>query len=143
MLLKNKLIIGILCLALSVFLSACNRSTASEATAPMLSSPLVRVSADGVDAAEPTMGVAPDGSFYLAWVNHEPNNRADVMIGRYEPGKHRRRPCALIRKQALQRPGEGTSRVSQLEEWLRLCRMDHARGSERQERDGRLSVRFV
>src|SRR5688572_22945498 len=87
MLLKNKLIIGILCLALSVFLSACNRSTASEATAPMLSLPLVRVSADGVDAAEPTMGVAPDGSFYLAWVNHEPNNRADVMIGRYEPGK--------------------------------------------------------
>ena len=94
MLLKNKPAIGILCLALLVFLSACNRSTASNAPAPILSSPLVRVSAEGVDAAEPAMGVAPDGSFYLAWVNHEPNNRADVMIGRYEPGKT---PAAPVR----------------------------------------------
>jgi hypothetical protein len=40
-----------------------------------------------VDAAEPATGVAPDGSFYVAWVNHGPENRADVMIGRYELGK--------------------------------------------------------
>jgi hypothetical protein len=40
-----------------------------------------------VDAAEPATGVAPDGSFYVAWVNHAPENRADVMIGRYEIGK--------------------------------------------------------
>jgi hypothetical protein len=87
MLSKNKLGIGILCLVLSTVLCACDRSTASEATAPMLTSPLVLVSAEGVDAAEPTAASAPDGSFYLAWVNHEPNNRADVMIGRYESGK--------------------------------------------------------
>ena len=87
MLRNNKLTIGVLYIALSLFLSACNRSTARETTAPTLTSPLVLVSADGVDAAEPATGVAPDGSFYVAWVNHEPNNRADVMIGRYEPGK--------------------------------------------------------
>jgi len=59
-----------------------------------LSSPLVLVSAEGVDAAEPATGVAPDGSFYVAWVNHTPENRADVMIGRYEVGKT---PAAAVR----------------------------------------------
>src|SRR5687767_7163832 len=87
MLSTKKLAIGFLCITLSVYLLACNRSRARETTAPMLTSPLVLVSAEGVDAAEPATGVAPDGSFYVAWVNHEPNNRADVMIGRYEPRK--------------------------------------------------------
>jgi hypothetical protein len=87
MLSNNKLTIALVGIALSLFLSACNRSTASEAPAPVLTSPLVLVSGEGIDAAEPATGVAPDGSFYVAWVNHEPNNRADVMIGRYEPGK--------------------------------------------------------
>ena len=87
MLSTKKLAIGFLCITLSVYLLACNRSRARETTAPMLTSPLVLVSAEGVDAAEPATGVAPDGSFYVAWVNHEPNNGADVMIGRYHPGK--------------------------------------------------------
>lgn len=96
--LRNKLIVVVLCVVLSAFLSAflsaCQRSTASEASAPVLNSPLVRVSAEGIDAAEPATGVAPDGSFYVAWVNHEPNNGADVMIGRFEPGKT---PAAPVR----------------------------------------------
>jgi hypothetical protein len=87
MLSNNRLIIGVLCFVFCAFCCACNRSTAREATAPVPTSPPVLVSAEGVDAAEPATGVAPDGSFYVAWVNHEPNNRADVMIGRYEPGK--------------------------------------------------------
>ena len=86
--LRNKsLIIGLLCFVLCAFFCACNRLTARQATVPVLSSPLVLVSAEGVDAAEPATGVDPDGSFYVAWVNHAPENRADVMIGRYEPGK--------------------------------------------------------
>ena len=84
---NNKLAIGILCLVLSALFCACNRSTARQPDASTLTSPLVLVSPEGVDAAEPATSVAPDGSFYVAWVNHEPNNRADVMIGRYEPGK--------------------------------------------------------
>jgi BNR repeat protein len=84
---NNKSAIGLLCLILGAFLCACNRSTgASTAYAP-LSSPLVLVSAEGIDAAEPATATAPDGSFYLAWVNHAPENRADVMIRHYDPGK--------------------------------------------------------
>jgi hypothetical protein len=83
----NKLTSGIVCFVLCAFLCACNRSTGTLTAYPPLSSPLVLVSAEGVDAAEPATAVAPDGSFYVAWVNHAPENRADVMIGRYEPGK--------------------------------------------------------
>jgi BNR repeat protein len=92
---NNKLTIGVLCLLLSAFVfTGCNRSTATEAPTTKLSSAPLLVSADGVDAAEPATGVSPDGSFYVAWVNHEPNNRADVMIGRYESGKT---PAAPVR----------------------------------------------
>ena len=86
MLSNNKLANGILCLLLCASFCGCHRSAAT-LSAPVLSSPLVQVSAEGIDAAEPATGVAPDGSFYVAWVNHEPDNRSDVMIGRYEPGK--------------------------------------------------------
>jgi hypothetical protein len=103
MLRNDKLTIGILCLVLSALFTACNRSTAREASAP-LTSPLVRVSAEGVDAAEPVAASAPDGSFYVAWVNHEPNNRGDVMIGRFDPGKT---PAAPVRVNP--EPGSATA----------------------------------
>jgi hypothetical protein len=74
-------------LILCASLCACNRPSETLTAYSPLSSPLVLVSAEGVDAAEPATAVAPDGSFYVAWVNHAPENRADVMIGRYEPGK--------------------------------------------------------
>ena len=91
---NKKITVGFLCLLLGAFFCACNRLTARQASVPVLSSPLVLVSPEGVDAAEPATGVAPDGSFYVAWVNHAPENRADVMIGRYEPGKT---PAAAVR----------------------------------------------
>lgn len=91
---NNRLASGILCFVFCAFLCACNRSTGTLTAYAPLSSPMVLVSAEGVDAAEPATGVAPDGSFYVAWVNHEPNNRADVMIGRYEPGKT---PASAVR----------------------------------------------
>lgn len=91
---KNRLAIGIFCIFACAFLCSCDRLQANRVSTPVLSSPLVLVSAEGVDAAEPATSVAPDGSFYVAWVNHEPNNRADVMIGRYEPGKP---PAAAVR----------------------------------------------
>lgn len=91
---NNKLTIGVLCFIFCAFICSCNRLKANRMSAPVLSSPLLLVSAEGVDAAEPATGVAPDGSFYVAWVNHEPNNRADVMIGHYEPGKT---PSAAVR----------------------------------------------
>ena len=41
-----------------------------------------QISANGVDAAEPSTASAPDGSFYVAWVNHDAK-QADVMIARF------------------------------------------------------------
>lgn len=42
----------------------------------------VQISAVGVDAAEPATAVAADGSFYIAWVNHDAK-QADVMLAHF------------------------------------------------------------
>ena len=90
----KKLVSGFFCLVFCAFVCACNRSTGALTAYAPLSAPMLPVSAEGVDAAEPATGVAPDGSFYVAWVNHEPNNRADVMISRYQTAKT---PAAPVR----------------------------------------------
>src|SRR5688500_14972861 len=91
--LSNKFTVAILCLGL-LFVSACNRSTAHEA-AKIRPAP-VQLSAEGVDAAEPVTAVNPDGSFYVAWVNHEAKNQADVMLARFdEHGKARGTPVRV------------------------------------------------
>ena len=77
--LRNKLPIGILCL---LFICGCNRSTATEPTT--IKPAPVQLSAEGVDAAEPVTTAASDGSIYVAWVNHDVKNQADVMIGRFD-----------------------------------------------------------
>src|ERR1051325_3032887 len=41
-----------------------------------------QISANGVDAAEPATASAPDGTFYVAWVNHDAK-QADVMLARF------------------------------------------------------------
>ena len=84
MLRKNRLPLGILCLSLCLLcLAGCNRSTATEENATKLAFTPVQVSAGGVDAAEP-VAVASAGGFYVAWVNHDVKNQADVMIGRFD-----------------------------------------------------------
>lgn len=81
MLSNNRVVYLALCL---LFLSGCNRSTAREATtAAKLTPAPVQLSAAGVDAAEPVTAVASDGSFYVAWVNHEAKSQADVMLARF------------------------------------------------------------
>jgi hypothetical protein len=91
MLLTNriKLTIGILWLSLLaiVFLAGCSvfkaRQTAVDKTGLAgLSSP-VQLSAADADAAEPAAASAPDGSFYVAWVNHEVKNQGDVMVASF------------------------------------------------------------
>lgn len=85
--LSNKLSIGVLGFVLcSLFLAGCNRSTAHEATKVKPAPAPLQLSAEGVDAAEPTTAVASDGSFYVAWVNHEVKNQADVMLTRFDGG---------------------------------------------------------
>lgn len=81
---RNKLTIGVLCVVVcSLFLSGCNHSTAHEATTANVAPAPLQLSADGVDAAEPTTAAAADGSFYVAWVNHEAKN-GDVMLARFD-----------------------------------------------------------
>ena len=53
----------------------------SEASPPRA----VQISAPGVDAAEPVTASAADGTFYVAWVNHDAK-QADVMIARFTSG---------------------------------------------------------
>ena len=91
---NNKLTLAITCIVICAFFCSCSGLKANRVAGPVASSPLILVSAEGEDAAEPATAVAPDGSFYVAWVNHTPGNRADVMIGRYEPGKT---PAAAVR----------------------------------------------
>ena len=44
----------------------------------------IRVSAENTDAAEPALATGPDGTVYVAWVEHRPNREADVMIRRID-----------------------------------------------------------
>jgi hypothetical protein len=79
----------IACVALSLLLSACARETrqGTEATTTTTTPARdagtvkpVRVSADGTDAAEPSLAPARDGTAYIAWVEHRENKDADVML---------------------------------------------------------------
>jgi hypothetical protein len=43
----------------------------------------VQISAPGIDAAEPAIASVRNGSFYVAWVNHDAK-QADVMLSRFD-----------------------------------------------------------
>lgn len=43
-----------------------------------------QISAADVDAAEPVTVSAPGGGFYVAWVDHDANNQADVLLARFD-----------------------------------------------------------
>ena len=66
------------CLLSLVFVTGCARLSANSSHAFQP----VQLSATDVDAAEPVTASAPDG-FYVAWVNHNANNQADVMLARF------------------------------------------------------------
>ncbi len=70
------LIIGLALLAFT----GCKQAAATRdnATPPQP----VQISADGVDAAEPATAAATDGTFYVAWVNHDAK-QADVMLAHF------------------------------------------------------------
>ncbi|HZM98925.1 MAG TPA: sialidase family protein, partial [Pyrinomonadaceae bacterium] len=58
----------------------------------------MQISAPGVDAAEPATASAADGTFYVAWVNHEAQ-QADVMIARFSgDGKMQGSPVRVNRE---------------------------------------------
>lgn len=75
---KRILVLG--CLVSLLCVSGCAHFSA--ATKPVLK-PL-QISAAEVDAAEPVTVSAPDGGVYVAWVNHNANSQADVMLARFD-----------------------------------------------------------
>lgn len=77
-----KQILGLGVLVSLVFLTGCNRFAADASRAAVFQP--VQISANDVDAAEPITATAPDGGFYVAWVNHNANSQSDVMLARYD-----------------------------------------------------------
>jgi hypothetical protein len=65
----------------------------------------VRVSKDGLNAAEPAIAAAPDGAIYVAWVAHGAGKGADVWVTRFDAeGKQAVEPARVN-----QTPGEATA----------------------------------
>ena len=61
----------------------------------------VQISAAGIDAAEPAIVSARDGTFYVAWVNHDAK-QADVMLARFNAaGESQGSPVRINRQQGV------------------------------------------
>ena len=61
----------------------------------------VQISASGVDAAEPATATSPDGTFYVAWVNHDAK-QADVMLAHFNHnGESLRSPVRVNREEGM------------------------------------------
>ena len=73
------LLLGLVFLATRA-ISNRNRTSQEGGLAPAALS--FQISQTGVDAAEPVTALAGDGTFYVAWVNHDAK-QADVMIARF------------------------------------------------------------
>jgi hypothetical protein len=59
----------------------------------------VQLSAPGIDAAEPATAAAPDGTFYVAWVNHDAK-QADVMLAHFNGDGETESAPVRVNKQA-------------------------------------------
>jgi len=64
-----------------LLLAGCKHQTTSPGAETNNLQP-VQLSVSGVDAAEPATASAPDGTFYVAWVNHDAK-QADVMLAHF------------------------------------------------------------
>jgi hypothetical protein len=103
---KTLIFIALLMLAL---LAGCARLSDSKSSAsktlPDATSP-VRVSAEGLNAAEPAIAAGRDGAAYVAWVGHGARKDADVWMTRVEGAerKSNEEPARINRT-----PGEATA----------------------------------
>ena len=100
--LTNRLIILILPALLCV--AGCKHLTVTpevEAQKTIGTPPSMQISASGVDAAEPATATASDGTFYVAWVNHDAK-QADVMLARFNTeGAMQGLPARVNRQQGV------------------------------------------
>src|SRR5688572_4982190 len=77
----KRITVGILLVSL-VFICGCSRFAADASRAATFQP--VQISAPDVDAADQVTTTAPNGGFYVAWVNHNANSQSDVMLARYD-----------------------------------------------------------
>ncbi len=100
--LNNKILFAILLLAMLVVAGCKHVATHAEVanTAPQ---PL-QISAPGIDAAEPATTAAPDGTFYVSWVNHEAK-QADVMVAHFDQNGAMQGSAVRVNRQ----PGTATA----------------------------------
>jgi hypothetical protein len=85
---KRTLIIACALNACTLFLllnvSCARRANPGTGQTPSGMSRPVRVSAENVDAAEPSMAAARDGSAYVVWIEHRAKKEADVLLARLD-----------------------------------------------------------
>jgi len=93
-------------LSLLIF-SGCKKTNLHAETSKRLASlsPPLRVSSVEMDAAEPAIATAPDGTFYVVWVNHGPKSQADVMIAHFSIEGQMEGPPVRVNNQ----PGTATA----------------------------------
>ena len=102
---------AVLCVALSISAAGCarlagRRSEAGAKTTSAFKPPTanvdqpVRASPEGADAAEPAVAAGPDGTAYVAWVEHRPNREADVWLARAGGGGQTSSPPARVNPEA-------------------------------------------
>src|SRR6185369_4323805 len=86
-----------LLITLALALAGCQHlaATRHEPAAPQP----VQISAPGIDAAEPATASASDGTFYVAWGNHE-LKQADVMLTRFSADGETLSPSVRVNRQA-------------------------------------------
>ena len=92
---KNlRIVTCFLCLYVAlIFLTGCERPVMEAAPGA------TQISAPGIDAAEPVTAAAPDGSFYVAWVNHD-LKQADVMLAQFNGDGEMRGSPVRVNRQA-------------------------------------------
>jgi hypothetical protein len=78
---KKAQIVAIIVTLLFIIVGCKHRTTRGTTTDSFPPQP-VKISAPGIDAAEPAIAPAGDGSIYVVWVNHDAK-QADVMLARF------------------------------------------------------------
>lgn len=84
--------------------AGCKHLSTRGAEANKIAPQPLQISANGVDAAEPSTASAPDGTFYVAWVNHDAK-QADVMIARFNGEGAQQGTAVRVNRQ----PGNATA----------------------------------
>lgn len=74
----------LLCVMLLGLTSACTRYFGRDSGAVTKLAEPVRVSFEHADSAEPVVAAGPQGTAFVAWVEHRPKKEADVMIAQID-----------------------------------------------------------